>query len=33
MSVLNGSGIKWLYDAEASANKIESARVVNKENS
>jgi hypothetical protein len=25
-SVLNGSGIKWLYDREASVNKIETAR-------
>ena len=27
-SVLNGSSIKWLYDGEASVNKIERARVI-----
>jgi len=32
-SVLNCSGIKWLYDGEASVNKIETARVVKKETS
>jgi len=32
-SVLNGSSIKWLYDGEASVNKIETARVIKKENS
>jgi len=32
-SVLNGSSIKWLYDGEASVNKIETARVMKKENS
>jgi hypothetical protein len=32
-SVPNGSGIKWLYDGEASVNKIETTKVVKKKNS